>query len=237
MRFKKLHYVFSLLTIFFISLASEGFAQNTGSRATGSATWYGSKYHGRKTSSGEVFNKNKMTAAHNTLPFGTRVKVTNIATQQSVIVRINDRGPFGRYGHLIDLSEAAARKINVDGGTQVRIQVLGTDPENESGLAVNEEPETTDSLTPVVTTQIAETYFVIQTGSFADQVKAELQTSKIKTFKQDLPITLKEDTVNGKKLHRVVAGKFADRAAAEQAKAELEKNGISGMVKQINAGS
>ena len=235
MRLKKLHYVFSLLTFLFIGLASEGIAQKTASLSTGSATWYGSRYHGRKTSSGEVYNKNKMTAAHNTLPFGTRVKVTNIATGESVVVRINDRGPFGRYGHLIDLSEAAARKIDVGGGTQVRIQVLGTG--NSPDLAVTAETETPELLSPEVTVSSTETYFVIQTGSFADQLKAELHSSKIKDFNQDLPIILKEDTVNGKKLHRVVAGKFADRATAEEAKAALEKNGISGLVKQISAGS
>ena len=235
MTFKKLHYVFSLLTILFIGLTSEVFAQKTGS-TTGSATWYGSQFHGRKTTSGERYNKNELTAAHKSLPFGTKVRVTNLTNQESVVVRINDRGPFGRSGHIIDLSQAAARKIKVGGGTRVKLEVL--DANAPVDVAANDDEELpTNAGAPLTTPVIANAYFVIQAGSFADQSKAQLQFNKIKAFKQDLPILLNEDTVNGKKVHRVVAGKFADRAAAEQARAELEQNGISGLIKQIAAGS
>jgi rare lipoprotein A len=79
---------------------------------SGPASWYGPGFHGRKTASGETFNSNDMTAAHRTLPFGTKVRVTNSRTGKSVIVRINDRGPFIR-GRIIDLSRAAAGKIGM----------------------------------------------------------------------------------------------------------------------------
>jgi rare lipoprotein A len=230
----KLLYVFSFIIFIFCILPPEGFAQNTGS-TTGSATWYGSQHHGKKTSSGEVFNKNQMTAAHKYLPFGTKVKVTNIATQASVVVKINDRGGFQRKGHIIDLSEAAARRINVGGGTKVKVQVLSATAATD--LITLEEPETQEMLTPVASPLFSTSYFVIQAGSFSDPDKAKLYSDKIKAFNQELPIVTSEDTVNGKKIHRVVAGKFTDRSAAEQAKAELEKNGVLGMVKQINAGS
>ncbi len=230
MTFKKLHYVFSLLTILFIGLASEVTAQKTGS-TTGSATWYGSQFHGRKTTSGERYNKNELTAAHKSLPFGTKVKVTNLTSQESVVVRINDRGPFGRSGHIIDLSQAAARKINVGGGTRVKLEVLG--PNASVDVAASEDAPTDPVAAPLATPIMAEAYYVIQAGSFSDQSKAQLQWNKIKAFMQDLPILLNEDMVNGKKVHRVVAGKFTDRATAEQARAELEKNGISGLIKQI----
>lgn len=234
MMLSKLPYVFSLFTLIFCSLSQEGFAQTTGS-TTGSATWYGSQHHGKKTSSGEVFNKNQMTAAHKYLPFGTKVKVTNIATQESVIVKINDRGGFHRKGHIIDLSEAAARRINVGGGTKVKVQVLNTTTADD--LMTLEEPETQEMLTPIASPLFTASYFVIQAGSFSDPDKAKLYSERIKSFNQKLPIVTNEDTVNGKKIHRVVAGKFTDRSTAEQVKAELEKNGITGMVKQINAGS
>jgi rare lipoprotein A len=86
------------------------------SQMSGKATWYGGKHHGGPTASGERFNKNAMTAAHKTLPFGTRVRVTNLKNGKSVIVRINDRGPYAA-GRVIDLSEAAAREIDmIDAG-------------------------------------------------------------------------------------------------------------------------
>ncbi len=92
---------------------------------SGTASWYGPGFHGRQTASGEVFNRGAMTAAHRTLPFGTRVLVTNVNNNQQVIVRINDRGPFS-HGRVIDLSEGAAREIGLHlaGVGTVRVEVL-----------------------------------------------------------------------------------------------------------------
>lgn len=92
---------------------------------TGIASWYGQEFHGRPTSSREVYDMNDMTAAHRTLPFGTYVMVTNLGNDRSVVVRINDRGPFAR-GRIIDLSYAAARVLGVVGpGTaRVRLETL-----------------------------------------------------------------------------------------------------------------
>ena len=91
----------------------------------GKASYYGARHHGRKTASGERFNKNALTAAHRSLPFGTVVRVTNLNNQQSIIVRINDRGPFAK-GRIIDLSEQAAREINMirAGVAQVKVELL-----------------------------------------------------------------------------------------------------------------
>ena len=90
---------------------------------TGMASFYADKYVGRKTSNGEKFKQNKLTAAHKTLPFGTKVKVTNLSNGQSVKVRINDRGPFIQ-GRIIDLSKKAAKKIDLvnAGVTKVTIR-------------------------------------------------------------------------------------------------------------------
>ena len=92
---------------------------------TGLASWYGPKFHGKRTASGEVFNQEKFTAAHRTLPWGSRVKVTNLANGKSVDVRINDRGPFGK-GRIIDVSRAAARALGMVGRgiTTVRVECL-----------------------------------------------------------------------------------------------------------------
>ncbi|QBF25322.1 septal ring lytic transglycosylase RlpA family protein [Pseudomonas tructae] len=92
---------------------------------SGTASYYGSRHHGKRTASGEPFNQHGMTAAHRSLPFGTRVKVTNLNNERSVVVRINDRGPHSR-GRLIDLSRAAAEKLGMirSGTARVRVQSL-----------------------------------------------------------------------------------------------------------------
>ncbi|HET8828031.1 MAG TPA: septal ring lytic transglycosylase RlpA family protein [Pelobium sp.] len=79
---------------------------------TGKASYYANKFNGRKTASGEIFRNSKLTAAHKTLPFGTKVKVTNLRNGKSVKVRINDRGPFVA-GRIIDLSRKAANRIDM----------------------------------------------------------------------------------------------------------------------------
>lgn len=92
-------------------------------RAEGKASWYGTFHHGRKTASGEPFDKEALTAAHRTLPLDTKVRVTNLENGRSVEVIVNDRGPFVK-GRLIDLSEAAARRLGFrsDGLTLVRVE-------------------------------------------------------------------------------------------------------------------
>ncbi len=89
----------------------------------GLATWYGGRFHGRKTASGEIFDMNKLTAAHKTLPLGSRVSVENPQNGRSVIVRINDRGPFSDT-HIIDLSRAAARAIGMKGSMRLRVKSI-----------------------------------------------------------------------------------------------------------------
>ena len=79
----------------------------------GNTSYYGSKFHGKRTASGSIFNMNSLTAAHKTLPFGTKVQVTNKKTKQSVIVKITDRGPYIK-GRILDLSKAAAGQINCE---------------------------------------------------------------------------------------------------------------------------
>jgi rare lipoprotein A len=89
----------------------------------GKASYYGEDFHGKKTASGEVFNMWDYTCAHKTLPFNTKLKVTNLKNKKTVIVRVNDRGPFVR-GRIIDLSFAAAKKIGMikDGIIKVKIE-------------------------------------------------------------------------------------------------------------------
>lgn len=97
----------------------------SGHRESGIASYYGNEFHGRKTANGERFDQAQLTAAHRTLPFGTRLKVTNTQTGKSVQVRVNDRGPFVK-GRVIDLSSSAFKSIaSLNAGVvPVRIQVV-----------------------------------------------------------------------------------------------------------------
>ncbi|MEP7282925.1 MAG: septal ring lytic transglycosylase RlpA family protein [Rubrivivax sp.] len=92
----------------------------------GIASWYGARFHGRTTASGETFDMNALTAAHRSLRMGTRVLVRSLASGRTVIVRINDRGP-ARRDRLIDLSRAAARRIGLSGIGRIEMRVLGAD--------------------------------------------------------------------------------------------------------------
>jgi rare lipoprotein A len=91
--------------------------------AVGIASWYGPGFHGKKTASGKRFNMNALTAAHRKIPLGSRVRVENLRTKLSTVVRITDRGPYAR-GRIIDLSKAAALAIGMVGTDRVRLTIL-----------------------------------------------------------------------------------------------------------------
>ena len=109
---------------------------------TGLASYYGPGFHGEQTASGEIFNQNEMVAAHRTLPLGTVVRVTNLENGRRVVLRVIDRGPYGknyRKGTIIDVSKGAARRLRFisDGLVKVKVEVLRTPPredrKNEDG--------------------------------------------------------------------------------------------------------
>ncbi len=99
--------------------------KESGYDAVGIASWYGRRYHGRRTASGEIFDMNSATAAHRTLPFGTRVQVTNLENGRSTVLTINDRGPFVRR-RIIDVSRRAAQVLGFvqEGTVRVRVQLV-----------------------------------------------------------------------------------------------------------------
>ncbi len=115
------------------------------------ASWYGHPYHGRNAANGEIYDMEKMTAAHRTLPFGTWVRVDNLSNQKSAVVRITDRGPFVS-GRIIDLSRAAARAIEMIGPGTVKVRVTVTKP-----------PEKVSEVE----------LFAVQIGAFRERSRAE----------------------------------------------------------------
>ena len=125
----------SLLVVAFLvftGCATGRAARFDGSGMSGQASWYGHPHHGRTTSSGEIYDMHKLTAAHRTLPLGTRVLVTNRDNGRTVEVRINDRGPFKR-GRILDLSYAAAKRLGAigDGVIPVTLKILPSSGSDE----------------------------------------------------------------------------------------------------------
>lgn len=135
--------VFYLASALMVAISMIGFGPiayaNTPRVITGIASWYGPGFHGRRTANGETYNMEAMTAAHKSLPFGTKVEVTNEANGKTVTVRINDRGPYVK-GRVIDLSHAAAKQLGMIGaGTaSVALRVVA---QPETRVANSDEDE------------------------------------------------------------------------------------------------
>lgn len=146
----------------------------------GIASWYGREFHGRKTSSGEIYNMHALTAAHKTLPLGTFVRVQNLSNGKTLDVRINDRGPFVK-GRIIDLSYTAAKSLGVVGpGTApVKITALGTPA---AGAAAG-------GLPVYVPTDYYSGNFTFQVGAFAERANAERLVSKLDQRYQNAHMT------------------------------------------------
>jgi rare lipoprotein A len=210
-------FILTVITFLFIGISQPLFAQDNDQIQEGPASWYGSKYHGRKTSSGERYNKEAMTAAHKTLPFGTKVKVTNLANNESVILRINDRGPFVG-NRIIDVSEAAARKLEMRGAGIARVEVEVLDmPGKDIALkdAFKQAPA-----------------YTIQAASYTDYQHAYELSQKLKAFDKHLTVEAVEEQIDGKKVVRVKAGRFGDRKEAEAFNELLAEEGLAGMVRE-----
>jgi rare lipoprotein A len=113
----------TVVLLLFTSLVSCHRKANTGSGSeTGLASYYAESYNGRKTANGEIYQSSEMTAAHKKLPFGTKVKVTNLANGKTVKVRVNDRGPFVA-GRIIDLTRAAAKKLDMVAAGVAKVKI------------------------------------------------------------------------------------------------------------------
>jgi rare lipoprotein A len=117
--------VVGCIAVLLIISPGEGGGGASQAGQVGWASWYGKLHQGRKTASGERFSPSQLTAAHRSLPLGTQVKVTNLQTRQHVVVKINDRGPYGGgKRRIIDLSEAAAKRVGLLARGTARVQVV-----------------------------------------------------------------------------------------------------------------
>ena len=193
---------------------SHGFVQY------GKASWYGKKFHGRRTSSGEIYDMHKMTAAHKILPLGTYVKVTNLGNGKYAIVRINDRGPFIK-GRIIDLSYAVARKLDVigPGVVDVKIVALG----KEVGTL-----QAKDGATPLVALEdLTKGVFTVQVGAFEDEGNALRLAERLRVLFDYVQVSVYVDE-NKRTLHRVRVSKTNTLYQAGEMERKLEDMGFRG---------
>ncbi len=175
--------------------SAEGFRQR------GVASWYGTKFHGRPTSSGEVYNMHAMTAAHKTLPIPVYVHVKNLDNGRSIVVRVNDRGPF-IDGRIIDLSYAAAKKLGVDGPGTANVEISALGPgESKPSSVVRSIPLTDEADTSIP--------LYIQMGSFADPVNASNLVQNLRNANESTAQVSRLQTDNGP-FYRVRVGPLYD---------------------------
>jgi rare lipoprotein A len=177
----------------------------------GNASWYGAPFHGRRASNGEVYDMNKMTAAHRTLPFGTVVRVKNMTNGKTATVRITDRGPFVG-NRIIDLSFAAAKEIESvgPGVVPVQLEILSAIDPNAG-------------------------YFCVQIGAFRDRANAERMRTRLSASYS--PIHIVEYPTDGGPFYRVRVGKVSGEQAAQQLGEQLRgQEGVTPLIFRVDEG-
>lgn len=215
----------------------------------GKASWYGKRYHGKRTSTGEVYDMYSMTAAHTTLPIPSYAKVTNPVNGRTVVVRINDRGPF-KNGRLIDLSYAAAYKLRMvdQGSAMVEVEAIDnsfdalqknavvTDPD-----AINKEFEPKEPKAAPAKTASAKntkpskkaigTGYFVQVGAFKSEENSLALMKKIESLQRPESAEVSKAYNGG--LHRVKVGPYVTKAEADTAAKQISKQfGVSAIVQQ-----
>jgi rare lipoprotein A len=170
----------------------------------GIASWYGSDFHGRSTSSGEIYDMYQLTCAHNTLPLGTTVMVTNLENGKSIELKVNDRGPFVK-DRIIDLSYAAAKILGIweKGTAFVKVEGIG----------------------PLIE-QVQ--WFTLQVGSFIDETNARKLADELRKSFENVYVTTVETLTQ--KYHRVRVGQFETRESAINIAEKLSQMGFKVLV-------
>lgn len=192
-------------------------------RERGIASWYGRKFHGQKTSSGEKYDMYAMTAAHCTLPIPSYARVTNLKNNKSVIVRINDRGPF-HSDRLIDLSYTAAYKLGVLQNGSAQVEVAAIDPMSPPAPAIaaaSAPPAPADKVATVPVETDGGGKIFLQMGAFSVQENAEQLLGRLKAQLGQLASSMQILAQNG--LFRVRAGPYRSQAEASQAAARISQ--------------
>ncbi len=177
----------------------------------GIASWYGRPFHGRPTASGEIYDMDRLSCAHKTLPLGTVVRVTNLSNHRQLDLRVNDRGPYV-HGRIVDCSRAAARRLGfLEAGTApVRIEVVraggGESPTYREARKGG-----------------GHYAYTLQLGAFTDPARARALARRLRG--DGLTPRIEVATVGGRRFHRVRTGRYPSKAAAARAAASLYAQG------------
>ena len=198
---------------YYVMNSSRGYVER------GIASWYGSDFHGKRTSSGETYDMYGMTAAHKTLPLPTYVEVTNLQNGRRVVVRVNDRGPF-HENRIIDLTYTAASKLDIIGAGTGLVEVRALDPRTYKKL----DTPTTTVASDVLTRALPA--FFIQVGAFASATNAERLRDRITSIAKGL-VQISEAKVNGQSLYRVRIGPITDIDLSDRIVDSLESLGLT----------
>jgi len=191
-------------------------------KARGLASWYGKRYHGRKTSTGEVYDMYGMTAAHTTLPIPSYARVTNPANGKSVVVRVNDRGPFHKE-RVIDLSYAAAHRLGIIGTGSGMVEVEAIDTRPPEQASIQKVPQTAQAK------PVAASGSYVQAGAFRSRENAEQLSERLRQKGLVGNETMENWYTDG--IYRVRLGPYASRDEAERAAARIRQTlGISTLV-------
>lgn len=188
----------------------------SGQTQTGKASFYADKFEGRTTASGEKYKHNKLTAAHKTLPFGTKVRVTNLSNNQAIEVTINDRGPYVD-GRIIDLSKSAAEQLGFVnlGLADVKMEVIDagdgkgkTQPVSIDKVSVDEK-----EFYDLSVSRLKPSGFGVQIGTYQELVNLMRLSENLKnSYKRDVTVQVK--VINGIKYYSIILGQFSKRPKA-----------------------
>lgn len=191
----------------------------------GVASWYGTKFHGHRTSSGETYDMYRMSAAHKTLPLPTYARVTNLRNGRSVIVKINDRGPF-HDNRLIDLSYAAATKLDIlgEGTGMVEVEAIDAAAHQKARRRAAElasQPKVAAAQKPATEPEL-----YLQLGAFTQKANAERLRTRLADIELPGPVSIIEGYSRQKRVYRVRVGPLQTVEAADQLSAVITGRGM-----------
>ncbi len=203
-------------------------ASSSGYRERGIASWYGSKFHGHRTSNGDIYDMYGMSAAHKSLPLPTYARVTNLQNGKAVVVRINDRGPF-HENRLIDLSYAAAAKLGILGKGTGLVEVTaltapGDDPPPNPARIAPSLPKVASTTSSAA--QSPSLY--LQLGAFSSRDNAERLQSKLSRLDLPAALHITSGTANDQPVYRVRIGPLDTVESADRLTHRLAAHGFSG---------
>jgi len=203
---------------------------------TGKASFYADKFEGSSTASGEKYRHNKFTGAHKTLPFGTKVRVTNLANNQTVEVTINDRGPYVD-GRIIDLSKAAAEQLGFvnNGLAEVKLEVIdpGDGKTSDPGRPIERVTVDEKEFYEFEISRFNPRGFGVQIGTYQELVNLMRLAENLRnSYKKEVTVQVK--VLNGVKYYGLILGKFPSRAKAEEFREELKQKFPDAFIVEYN---